>query len=89
MLDTSCRICKKQIKVDEDFFEQNMQDKMEKQGFQGFYKREKIEIFYIFFWGIECVGHFCLCRPFCIFEKCLDSNASILATLSLIEKLKS
>ncbi len=29
----------------------------------------------IFSGGLECVGHsFCLCRSFCIFERCLDSN---------------
>jgi hypothetical protein len=28
-----------------------------------------------FFSGLECVGYFfCLCRPFCTFERCLDSN---------------
>jgi hypothetical protein len=31
--------------------------------------------FVYFFGGLECAGHcFCLCRPFCIFERCLDSN---------------
>jgi hypothetical protein len=32
-------------------------------------------IFLHFFGGLECVGHSSyLCRPFCIFERCLDSN---------------
>jgi hypothetical protein len=28
----------------------------------------------IFWWAIMCWPLLCLCRPFCIFERCLDSN---------------
>jgi hypothetical protein len=42
-----------------------------------YYFFEDLTIFYVYFFGgLECVGHaFCFCRPFFIFETCLDWNS--------------
>jgi hypothetical protein len=35
-----------------------------------------------FFGGLECIGHYFACRPFCVFERSPDSNPESCAVAS-------
>ncbi len=37
-------------------------------------KRHVFDFLYTFWWARVCLPLLCLCRPFCIFERCLDSS---------------
>ncbi len=50
------------------FVEQNQTQKIKQSSYQ-------VSIFCIYFWRARiCWPLLCLCRPFCVFERCLDSN---------------